>query len=108
MLAVPSNDPFTIAVRAHQRPIRHKKPHGEWAFIFDTETTTDAAMRLRIGCFRILRRGNLEQEGLFYEHVTPAELALLRGYAARAELPLLPIEDFRDWFFHHAYRLKAT
>src|SRR5258708_330965 len=90
VLAVPSNDPFTIAVRAHQRPThRKKRKRSEWTFIFDTETTTDAAMRLRIGCFRILRRGSLVQEGLFYEQVTPAERALLRDYATRAQLPLL-------------------
>src|SRR5205823_4347352 len=40
--------------------------------------------------------------------LTPAELSLARGYAQQAGLPLLGIEEFRSWFFHYAYRLKAT
>ena len=77
-------------------------------FVFDTETTVDAGQVLRVGSFRIVRRGELLQEGLFYERLTPDEVDLLEQYADDHELLCMPITGFRDFFFHHVYRLGAT
>src|SRR4051794_38268799 len=53
---------------------------GGWVLIFDTETTTDAAQRLRIGAYQLLRRGQLKDQGLFFdpEAVTEEEVETLR------------------------------
>jgi hypothetical protein len=115
------SDELVIGVRAWQKPIRPRKPGSanqpgmrrrkrrhRWFFVFDCETTADAAQKLRVGCFRIIRDAELVQEGLFYEHLTRDELELLREYADEHQLPLLGIEDFREWFFHYGYRLRAT
>jgi len=115
------SDELVIGVRAWQKPRRpRKRSSGEepklarrlrrhrWFFIFDCETTADAAQKLRIGCFRILHDGELVQEGLFYEHLTPAEHRLAAEHAETHELPLLSVDQFREWFFHYGYRLRAT
>lgn len=114
-------DELVIGIRAWQKPKRARKARpsfgGEsckrrrkhrWFFIFDCETTADAAQKLRVGCFRIIRDCELVQEGLFYGHLTHEELELLSDYALEHHMPLLSVEEFREWFFHYGYRLRAT
>jgi hypothetical protein len=114
------DDELVIAVPAWQKPRHAPKPSTKsdrrprrarrhrWFFIFDLETTADAAQKLRVGCLRIAKDRELVQEALFYEHLDPAELELLTAYAAHHELPVLSIGEFREWFFHYGYRLRAT
>src|SRR3954467_8278216 len=104
-----------IGVRAWVPPRRKRKGRrpkpkgGRFTFIFDTETTTDAAQLLRVGCFRILDEGRLIQEGLFFKHVTQTERDLLDDVADEEEgLAVLSMEQFREFFYHYAYELKAT
>lgn len=104
-----------VAVRAWQGGLKRsrRRPRGKvvrpaWLLVFDTETTIDAAQRLRVGCVLVLHRGEPVEEALFYEHVSDDELELLRGYAADRELALLTIDEFRERFFQIAYRLRGT
>jgi hypothetical protein len=39
-------------------------PASEWTLIFDTETTVDAAQRLRIGAYQFRNRDGLDEGGL--------------------------------------------
>lgn len=53
--------------------------------VFDTETTADAAMRCRIGCYRIYRDGSLADERLIYDprEAFRGDTANLLAYAAK-------------------------
>ena len=73
-------DRLPIAVRAYatrplppddegpkkKRPVE-PAPASEWTLIFDTETTVDAAQRLRIGAYQFRNRDELDEGGLFYD-----------------------------------------
>ena len=54
-------------------------PPSEWTLVFDTETTVDAAQRLRIGAYQLRKGDALDEAGLFYD---PA--ALSRSGAGRS------------------------
>ena len=70
-----------IAVRAfapppsaepHAEPSRKPRsgkpaPSSEWTLVFDTETTVDAAQRLRIGAYQLRKGDELDEAGLFYD-----------------------------------------
>jgi hypothetical protein len=56
------------------------------AVIFDTETWTDPAQRLRFGAYQIRDRGELIERGLFHAEDTPrADLAVLNATLAAEE-----------------------
>jgi hypothetical protein len=89
-------DRLPIAVRAYATPPLppddegQKKrqgepaPASEWTLIFDTETTVDAAQRLRIGAYQFRNRDELDEGGLFYDPaiISEEELSLLRRVSA--------------------------
>jgi hypothetical protein len=95
-------DRLPIAVRAYAAPPLppddegQKKRQGapasasEWTLIFDTETTVDAAQRLRIGAYQFRNRDELDEGGLFYDPaiISEEELSLLRRVAAERGLRL--------------------
>ena len=79
-MTVAEPDRLPIAIRAFASPAEqagdkktaHKpwaKPASpsEWTLVFDTETTVDAAQRLRIGAYQFRKGDELEEEGLFYD-----------------------------------------
>ena len=89
-------DRLPIAVRAYATPPlppddegpkkNHQgepAPASEWTFIFDTETTVDAAQRLRVGAYQFRNRNELDEGGLFYDPaiISEEELSLRRGRA---------------------------
>ena len=60
------------ASAANARRIRRKRsgkpaPPSEWTLVFDTETTVDAAQRLRIGAYQFRKGDELDEAGLFYD-----------------------------------------
>ncbi len=88
-------DHLAIAVRAFApppqkagaEPSRQKRsgkpaPPSEWTLVFDTETTVDAAQRLRIGAYQFRKGDELDEAGLFYDPavVSEVELTLLRRH----------------------------
>ena len=77
VVAEPS--PMPIAVRAfapppsaNPHPESSRKPQSgkpappsEWTLVFDTETTVDAAQRLRIGAYQLRKGDALDEAGVF-------------------------------------------
>jgi hypothetical protein len=109
-----------VAVRAYAassqaKPSSKKRKRqslgpSEWVFIFDTETTTDAAQQLRFGCFQIRKEGSLEDKGIFYDPLvlSESEKSLLLEYADAHSLDLLTTEEFIEQvFFYYVYDLSA-
>ncbi len=81
---------------------------SNWTLTFDTETKIDAGQRLRVGCFRLLRDGELFREGLFYELLSEQERRRLAAFGRREDLAVLTIAEFRELFYDIAVRLRAT
>ena len=117
-------DRLPIAVRAYatrplppddegpkkKRPVE-PAPASEWTLIFDTETTVDAAQRLRIGAYQFRNRDELDEGGLFYDPaiISEEELSLLRRVAAERGLRLRSVPEFiDDVLFARAYDLRAS
>jgi hypothetical protein len=117
-------DRLPIAVRAYATPPlptddegpKKKRqgelaPASEWTLIFDTETTVDAAQRLRIGAYQFRNRDELDEGGLFYDPaiISEEELSLLRRVAAERGLRLRSVPEFiDDVLFARAYDLRAS
>src|SRR3954468_14268398 len=74
-----------IPPRPTQRQKGDNLPPSGWTLIFDTETTTDATQRLRIGTFQLLEPGGSELRGMFFDpaNVTEEEVETLRHEAIR-------------------------
>lgn len=69
--------------------------------VFDTETTSDAAMRCRFGCYRLYADGRLIEERLFYDprEAFPGDTEALLAYAAaRGMAPPITLAAFRTLF----------
>jgi DNA polymerase family B len=111
-------DHLAIAVRAYvpladAEALRPSKPSPElsdWALIFDTETTTDPAQRLRFGSFQWRRKGELMRRGIFYDPTLSArDRKVLVSFARKNGLELMTAEEFIEAvFFRLAYALRAT
>jgi hypothetical protein len=86
-------------------------PPSEWTLIFDTETTVDAAQRLRVGAYQFRNRDELDEGGLFYDPtiISEEELSLLRRVATERGLTLRSVPVFVDEvLFARAYDLRAS
>lgn len=105
---------FTAAIEPNHGQQKRKQtvaPASDWALIFDTETTADAAQALRFGTYQLRYRGEIEEAGIFYEPdgVISAELKHLTHYAEAHGLQLRTRSEFvDDVFFARAYQLRAT
>lgn len=116
MTASPITDVLPIAVRAYGERESKRAPRLEfsargpspWFLIFDCETTTDAAQRLRIGVYQLREGDVLREQGLFFnsDALTRAEIRLVEQYAAAKRIKLRTLWDFlenvfirvaRDW-----------
>ena len=128
-----SHDLLPVALRAyappndrrpsHRRADRYHRP--DLMFVFDTETTIDAAQALTFGSWRVHeRRANaaaespeydLIEEGIFYaDDLANEHRAILREYVRRhwydnnVELQLMTRREFVDRvFWRRAYRERA-
>lgn len=123
-MSVPIEEYLPIAVRAYvckaeqkkQTPLKkgkHKKrPNpSEWALIFDTETTTDAAQKLRFGTYQVRKCSELMEAGVFYdpETLNEAEQVTLKNYAAKHELTIMTAQEFiEDIFYRVGYKYRAS
>ena len=112
-------DYLAAAVRAYVplanaeplRPPRSSPVPSEWALIFDTETTTDPAQRLRFGSFQWRRAGELRRSGIFYDPaaLTSREQRMLVNFTRKYGLEPLTVDEFiESVFFKLAYDLRAT
>lgn len=112
-------DPLAIMLRCFTRPFKadaqdateQKKPRGrtrkradpsDLVFIFDSETTTDPAQRLRVLFYQIRERGDLIEEAAAYDPdaLSTREVKTLRAYCAYHGLPdPMPLDEFREDVF---------
>jgi hypothetical protein len=110
-----------IAVRAYtERPGR--EPLGnllskqdltasKWVVVFDCETSTDAAQRLRVGFFQTREDSTLERSGLFIdpEALSRSEAKLIKAYALSRGLEVLTVAEFRiGVLLKYGYTRHAT
>jgi len=116
-------DRLPIAVRAFALPPgepieersarqRRSKPvaPSEWTLIFDTETTVDAAQRLKIGSYQLRKADELDEAGLFHDPtaLSAGELDLLKRYASANGLMLRTVTEFIDEILYdRAYDLRV-
>lgn len=114
----PPHEKRVIMLRAYGEPSpkenssRRKtlKP-SDWELIFDTETTADAAQRLRFGVYQLRVNGFLAEQGLFYhpKEQLEGDNELLRKYAERNKLERLSVEEFvRDRFIRIGYEIGGA
>jgi SIR2-like domain len=123
-LTQPSPDLLPIAIRAFASP-REKAndnksarkrwakpaPASEWTLIFDTETTVNAAQRLRIGAYQFRKGDELDEAGLFYDPtiVSEEEVRLLRRFCGEGGHKLRTVTEFvNDVLYDRAYDLRAS
>jgi len=127
-ISAPEGCPMEIAVRAYvcktdaspqntvytppKKSFRRKTDApSKWALVFDTETTTDEAQKLRFGTYQIRKDSELIDSGVFYdaETLSKAEQKTLRKYAEKHELTLLTVQEFiEDMFFGVGYAYRAS
>jgi hypothetical protein len=123
-LIAPLPDPLPIAVRAFApppgKPSDKKGPRkrgggfaspSEWTLIFDTETTVDAAQRLRIGAYQLRKGDDLDEAGVFYDPaaIEGGELDVLKRFARDNKLQLRTVSEFVDHvLYDRAYDLRAS
>ncbi len=123
-MTVAEPDRLPIAIRAFASPAEqagdkktaHKpwaKPASpsEWTLVFDTETTVDAAQRLRIGAYQFRKGDELEEEGLFYDLAAlgEAELEIIKRFASENGLTLRTGSEFvEEVLYDRAYDLRAS
>ena len=115
-------DCLPIAVRAYVLPPPQpegppKKRQGkstqpsEWTLVFDTETTIDAAQRLRVGAYQFRKGDELDEAGLFYDPaaLSAEEQEVLQQFAAESGHKLRTTPEFIDEvLFARAYDLRAS
>jgi hypothetical protein len=118
-------DRLAIALRAYVPPppsktsaqpppetrSRKPTPPSEWTLVFDTETTVDAAQRLRVGAYQFRKGDELDEAGLFYDPaiISVDELALLRQLCRERGQVLRTVAEFIDEvLFARAYDLRAS
>jgi hypothetical protein len=90
---------------------RKLTPPSEWTLVFDTETTVDAAQRLRVGAYQFRKADELEESGLFYDPaiISVDDLALLRRFCGESGHVLRTVAEFIDEvLFARAYDLRAS
>jgi hypothetical protein len=109
-----------IYVRAHVPPTNRKQgrhlpnpqqPASDYSLIFDTETKTDGAQRLRFGVWQLRKGNELVEVGIFYNPkvVTGEERSQLHRYAKKHKMKLLKVGAFiNDVFYDQAYELRAN
>lgn len=111
-------DKLPIAVRAFtERAIprsTHRSQHNDkpspWTLVFDTETTIDAAQRLRFGAYQVRKGDDLVEAGLFFDgSLSGAEQEVLRDFAEAQGLLCRPLAEFvSKVFFRIAYDRRGV
>src|SRR5271166_2571403 len=123
--SLPEPDRLPTAVRAYVPPPPPKPraessrktrsgkptPPSEWTLVFDTETTVDAAQRLRIGAYQFRKGDHLDEAGLFHDPAAlgAAELEILKRFVSVNGMKLRTVSEFIDEvLYDRAYDLRAS
>ncbi|MHB1325174.1 MAG: helix-turn-helix domain-containing protein [Thermoleophilia bacterium] len=122
---VPTPEERPIALRAYAVPPDSKRnretagrdkqggapwSHSAWSLTLDIETTTTAGQRPRVGNYQLHYKGDLREEGFFYDPaaLNSVEHRRLRDYTRRHDLALHTISEFNEQIFYSiAYRQNA-
>jgi len=104
----PLAEPLAIALRAYAAsandPETERQPErpSRWTLIFDTETTVDAAQRLRFGVYQVREGEQLRRHGIFYDPdaLSTEELDILEYWARREGLEFLNRVEFLEGVFY--------
>jgi hypothetical protein len=124
-MSISDEQPLPIAVRAYvckadQKPptpsidktSRKKRPiPSKWVLVFDTETTTDAAQKLRFGTYQVRKSVDLIEAGIFYDPETldKAEQVTLKKYASKHQLTSMNVPQFIEKIFYGVgYKYRAS
>lgn len=84
---------------------------SEYTLIFDTETTSDAAQKLRFGIYQVRKSAELIEAGIFInsEMFAEWEIGIIRLFARSNNYRLISVEEFiENVFFGIGYELRAT
>lgn len=87
---------------------------SEWTLIFDTETTTDACQRLRLGTYQVRRADDIHERGIFYvpddpKALSPADIEVIHAYGKQQGFKVLTRTDFvENIFFEYGYYFRGT
>lgn len=102
--AIPNKDPIAMHWTKHDR---HGGP--AWQIIFDTETTTDAAQKLRFGVVQVRKNGELKAEHIFVvDDLDEADLRVVSDHSVESDLNVISIDEFRrEIFLKIGYRANA-
>jgi transcriptional regulator with XRE-family HTH domain len=92
---------------------RRKRQAGpsKFTLVFDTETTTDHAQRLRFGGFQLREGAEIHTAGIFYDPsaLSEADQNLICAYAAENSLDCMSTASFADdVFYGMAFELRAA
>ena len=112
--APPITDILPIAIRAYGVRAGKRPPKLEFStrgpsqafLIFDCETTTDSAQRLRVGAYQLRQGDKLREVGLFFnpDTLTRTEVRLVQQYATDKRIKLRTLRDFRENIFVRVVR----
>lgn len=117
-----SGEPSTLAIRAFverrddsifsgqgfRRP--NELGPSDYTLIFDTETNTDSAQQIRLGCFQLRKAGTLEMAGIFYDpdSLNDTEIEILNDYAVVHDLTVGTVEEFlSEVFLPYGYDARS-
>jgi hypothetical protein len=121
-----ATEAMPIAVRAYVRPLptknqpevpelkrrSRKTPRTSgYALIFDCETTTNAAQKLRFGSYQFRKSDKLIEEGLFFDAdaLGEREIKIVQNYAEKHLLKCCATREFvEDVLFCKAYERRAA
>ena len=113
--AAPEPERRPILLRAYcevaTKEPRTKAPKTpEWLLVFDTETMTDESQRLRFGTYQLWEKGRLQENGLFYDKVSRAELDMLTAEAPkhRCAEPLSVSDFVHKIFMPVAFKARGS
>lgn len=84
---------------------------SEWTLIFDTETTIDAAQKLRFGVYQVRKGQELFEAGYFVnsDALSKRELTTIHSHAKSTNYRVLTVAEFvESVFFGIGYELRAT
>jgi len=83
---------------------------SKWSLVFDCETSTDPAQRLRFGVYQVRYMSALKQEGFFFdaEALSAEELKTLKHYAKTRGIEAISVEAFRsEILLRYGYQLSG-
>jgi hypothetical protein len=126
MITSPPVEKMEVAVRAWATPDYQRHIGGpggghskkaivdlgpsEWSVTFDTETTTDASQRLRIGTYQVRYRNHLWEAGFFYdeEALTTGEVETLQSFVVERDYRLCILAEFvEEVLLYYVYDLRG-